>query len=120
MMLRLNAPLFFLMLVCSPAVAENPYSAKAYEPGCRIIAENSRPTEMMLAVQAGQCLGAVRTIGLLNPTLDRPRRYCAPPEVVLVQQIQAITKYMDTHPDRMSQDFVRVAVAALNETWPCQ
>jgi hypothetical protein len=116
---RLAVGACLLIASSSLASADNPYSAKAYETGCRIISENTRPSDLVLAVQAGQCLGAVRTLGLLNPTFDKSRRYCAPREVVLVEEIQTITKFMDSHPNNMNQDFVVVALAALTEAFPC-
>src|SRR5438105_10371576 len=75
---------FCLLISCSSfAAADDSFTAKAYEAGCRVIAENARPSDVVLAVKAGQCLGAVRTIELLNDSLERPRRYCAPREISL-------------------------------------
>lgn len=119
-MLRpLATSLCLLVYFSTLASAEILYSAKAYEAGCQLIAQNERPADLMLAVQAGECLGAVRTLGLLNLSFEKSRRYCAPREVVLVQQIRVISKFMESHPASQSQDFVRVAMTALSEAWPC-
>jgi hypothetical protein len=112
------------MSLSSVSCAENlysgtPYSAKAFEPGCRVIADAARPADIIQAANAGKCIGAVQAISLLNDVIKESMRPCLPRETTVVEQIKAITKFMDSHPERMNQDFVRVALLAFYETWPC-
>src|SRR5882757_2728177 len=97
-----------------------PYSAKAFEPGCRVIADATRPADIIQAANAGKCIGAVQAIALLNDLIQESMRHCVPKETTVVGQIKVITKFMDGHPERMNQDFVRVAMLAFYEAWPCR
>jgi hypothetical protein len=113
------------MSLSSIALAETPYagtpySAKAFEPGCRAIADATRPAGIIQAADAGKCIGAVQAIALLNDLITESMRPCVPKETTVVEQIKAITKFMDGHPERMNQDFVRVAMLAFYEAWPCR
>jgi hypothetical protein len=100
--------------------AGTPYSAKAFEPGCRVIADATRPADIIQAANAGKCIGAVQAITLLNDLIQESTRPCVPRETTVVEQIKAVTKFMDGHPERMNQDFVRVAMLAFYEAWPCR
>jgi hypothetical protein len=125
MIRRLLGALVLLMSLSSIAFAESPYSgtpysAKAFEPGCRVIADATRPADIIQAANAGKCIGAVQAIALLNDLIEKSMRHCVPTETTVVEQIKVITKFMDGHPERMNQDFVRVAMLAFYEAWPCR
>jgi hypothetical protein len=118
-MRRSLGALALLVAMSSISLAEDSTSARGFEAGCRVIADSTQPEGLVQAAKAGKCVGAIQAIALLNGLLETRFRHCAPKEATLVQEAKAITKFIYDHPKRMNQDFVRVALLALYEAWPC-
>jgi Ssp1 endopeptidase immunity protein Rap1a len=67
------------------------------------------------AFSAIQALGQWRYKGDAIPVLH----FCAPPKSTLLQYIKIFERYADTHPARLHEGYDRIAVAALQEAFPC-
>lgn len=52
-------------------------------------------------------------------TYDRPK-VCAPGAVTKGQALKVVVQYIDQRPARMHEDFMKLAVEALQAAWPCK
>lgn len=73
----------------------------------------------MSVMYQGACFGRITALDDLQPFLDEPIRYCAPKEVTIGQMIRVVVRHLETHPDRLHENFTRMAMLALKITWPC-
>jgi hypothetical protein len=74
--------------------------------------------------EASQCWGAFGAIQALSTWTYSNKSFpllyiCAPPESTLLQFIKIFEHYADTHPERLHEEYMRVAVDALREAFPC-
>jgi hypothetical protein len=71
---------------------------------------------------AGQCSGALDTIGVLLALVDNGKPVlgvCQPLKHSLVQWVNIFTDYAKRHPKRYQEPFAFVVLAALQEAYPC-
>ena len=109
-----------LILNCRIAVAQpNQYSANDIMPGCRDAAALiafSNPTNVSSDL-ASFCLGI--TVGLSY--LGRSDgTICLPVGVTREQAVRVVVQYIDGEPARMNENFVPLAIEALQAAWPCK
>lgn len=77
---------------------------------------------------AGQCWGAFDVIQRMTRHTTYGRdgmpvlmySICAPSEGTRTQLVSVFVSYAEKHPERLHEDFVRVATQALQEAFPCQ
>ena len=109
-----------LILNCRIAVAQpDQYSANTIMPGCREVAalipfSNSSNDRSDLAYF---CLGIV--IGLSYQGRS-DGTMCFPVGVTREQVVRAVVQYIDGQPKRMNENFVPLAIEALQSAWPCK
>src|SRR5208282_2034313 len=129
--LRIGAFLFagalLQLTLVQEAVAE-PYSAEEMLSECQALLSSARTTPDPGAVEldntfsTGSCWGAFLSIQQLV-TIKRAGaklpmfRVCVPEDATLVQIIQLFDVYARKHPERQSEPFTIVAVAALQEAY---
>lgn len=71
---------------------------------------------------AGQCSGALDTIGVLLALVDNGKPVlgvCQPLKHSLIQWVNIFTDYAKRHPKRYQEPFAFVMLAALQEAYPC-
>ena len=96
-------------------------SAKALMPGCRnFIKDGGWPTSqpaMLLSrpaqLQMSLCLDKVLRLEYAHPSICSPRHW------TIEQLVGVVVKYVDSRPARLHEDFTKLAIEALQATWPC-
>lgn len=94
-------------------------SGNSFERGCRMAIAREEASDLYEAARVGECLGAMRTISILNNYLDPRLKYCPPKGATTGQLIKIVLKYMDDHPEQMNKDFVHLSLIAINSVWAC-
>ncbi len=109
-----------LILNCRTTVAQPvQYSADYMMPGCRDVAALipfSNPSEERNDL-AYFCLGIVVGLSYLGRS---DGSICLPVGVTREQAVRAVVEYIDGHPTRMNENFVPLAIEALQAVWPCK
>jgi hypothetical protein len=98
---------------------QDQYSANSIMPGCREIAalmpfSNHSDDRNDLA---SFCLGIV--VGLSYQG-RQDGTMCFPVGVTREQVVRAVVQYIDGQPARMNENFVPLAIEALQSAWPCK
>ncbi len=104
-------------------------SARIYYPSCLAaadIVQGKRPAAdsdeaAKQLNRAALCFGAVTAISSLEPLFKNEFAACPPAgsQVTSSQMVTIITTYLKSHPEKLNENFHRVAAAALAATWPC-
>src|SRR5262245_28168327 len=126
MQLMLVGALTALTITAANAAAEDILTSANYIlPGCKAFLDRGNNTDLM---KQGFCMGMV--VGLSSMHLLEEARqqgkvaatYCfdMPDGVSPEQAIKVIIKYADLYPEQLHYSFVRIALTALHEAWPCK
>jgi hypothetical protein len=99
-----------ILTSCVTVHAEDSLNAKGYLAGCRDYLNHEGN------VFSGRCVGFVEGVSVLNDT----GVFCAPQFATTDQFIRLIVLYVEDRPDRMSEDFRKLAVEALQKSFPCR
>jgi hypothetical protein len=95
-------------------------SANSMMPGCQQFVEppKGEPTPVDF-VRRGHCAGLVE--GLTYAAYaSGGRETCRPPSTVTnAQLVRVVLTYIERRPQRMHEDFRKLALEALHEAWPC-
>ena len=94
-------------------------SANAIMPGCVVDLTPAprRRGPVPTPVEAGECLGEVDGI------VETARKFgevCPPPDVTTGQAVHVVVQYINARPERMHEQFSRLALEALTAAWPCK
>lgn len=92
-----------------------PRSGNDFIDGCRASTLNNNER---LALQ-GQCLGMIGAVLDFNSLYDM-KLYCMPLSVTVGQAGRVLVRYMDTHPARLNEPALVLAISAFQEAWPCK
>jgi hypothetical protein len=65
------------------------------------------------AHEAGQCIGFLNAIAVLNP------HSCTPINTGSGQLVTVFVKYVKAHPETLRHEASRTAMSAFAESWPC-
>ena len=79
--------------------------------------QNMGKTEPVRLAAAGVCVGVV--FGVLED-LRSMKFACPPKDITNPQLIRTLLSEIERHPDRMKEDFVVRARAAMIKSWPCR
>jgi hypothetical protein len=60
-------------------------------------------------------MGTVFTLMQLGPAI----KVCPPSNSTNYQGVRVVLKFMDDRPERLNEEFVGLAVDALQKVWPC-
>jgi hypothetical protein len=108
------------ILNCRIAFAQqDQYSANFIMPGCRegaALIPFSNPSNDLNDL-ASFCLGII--VGLSYSGRSHGT-ICMPVSVTREQAVRAVVQYIDGQPSRMNENFVPLAIEALQATWPCK
>ena len=109
-----------LIVNCRIAVAQpDQYSANFIIPGCRQVAALipfSNPSNDRSDL-ASFCLGII--VGLSYSGRSHGT-ICMPVGVTREQAVHVVVQYIDGQPARMNENFVPLAIEALQAAWPCK
>ena len=101
-----------LLALTMPASAADP--ANLILPGCKVFLSATTPMEHL---SAGRCMGMVEGIAFMGFT---EHLFCTPKEVTSGQALTVVIRYIEARPERMHEDFQKLALEALRTTWPCK
>jgi hypothetical protein len=109
-----------LILNCHIAFAQrDQYSANDIMPGCRDAAALitfSNPSNEYSDL-AHFCLGIIVGLSYLGRS---DATICVPVGVTREQAVRLVVQYVDGQPARMNENFVPLAIEALQAAWPCK
>jgi len=109
-----------LILNCRITFAQqDQYSANFVMPGCREAAaliRLSTPSNDYTEL-ASFCLGIIVGLSYLGRS---DGTMCFPIDVTREQTVRAVVQYIDGQPSRMNENFVPLAIEALQAAWPCR
>jgi len=69
---------------------------------------------------SGLCAGIVGTLFQVGPVLRAELAFCPPEGTNIFQATRVVIKYIETHPERRSEDIEVLAANALRAAWPCR
>jgi Rap1a immunity proteins len=93
----------------APPVKDNDEVARAATAGCHNALKKSDPEPF----EFGLCLGVLKGLHYLSSDV------CVPPAVSLEDVAGVVSRYLDTHPERIDQDFRETSLEAMRSAWPC-
>jgi hypothetical protein len=101
-----------LLALTMPASAQDINSANYYLSGCKgFLDRESAPTLMQ-----GRCTGFIDGLGHGIVGKD----FCPPNGVTNRQSVAVVVKYIEARPERMHENFAKLAREALMAAWPCK
>ena len=103
-----------LLLSSEAAMGQSPQfdgSANYVMPGCRhyVAFATSEP------FLQGMCVGTI----LAAIAVGRNYQICLPTGTTIDQRIRVVAQYVDSQPARLHEDFLSLAIEALQKAWPC-
>lgn len=112
---------------CLVAVTARTQTAAEMLSSCRPVAKADISGDYAAFTQnfeTGQCWGAFSVIQQTarwgKADQDRLLGVCAPAKSRLSQFIAVFVHYAENHPERLHEDFVRIAYDSLREAFPCR
>ena len=103
-----------LMLNGGAALAKGVDSADYVMPGCRAFLVTGSNKEL------GRKPFCVGLIGLISGIAHMSKDICAPDGVTQEQAVRVVVQYIDSRPERMHEDFKKLALEAMKAAWPCK
>jgi hypothetical protein len=79
----------------------------------------SAPEDAMIQ---GFCLGAIAGVSFLAAASTKNTQYpiCVPENAPRGQVVSVVVRYLQTHPERLNDDFLWLVMNAQREAWPCR
>src|SRR5262245_17285156 len=112
-----------LIVSASEAAAQAPAldtSANAIFRGCKALVEGQTRNAQLYAL-GNYCGGIVIGLASVGQHLSPPEwQSCAPATSEARQLAQVVVNYIETHPERMREDFRRLTLEAFHDAWPCK
>jgi hypothetical protein len=69
---------------------------------------------------AGACEGMIETAMVFAPNMPADSRGCPPAQGSVLESAKVMLRYLDNHPDRLSEAGITLAIESFRDTWPCQ
>jgi hypothetical protein len=91
-------------------------------PYCRDAVNNKAPALTMDAILQGMCVGIVDGIEFTMseyPPDEKDLAVCPPNDLTLKEIVLVVIKYIDERPERMNENFKKLAIEAIHDAWPC-
>jgi hypothetical protein len=104
-----------LTLNTSAVAAEDSRSAASMLPHCKAWLDPSTRDAI-----GGGCIGIVGTLSFVSRVLDEGLKFCHPSAVSPEQMLGKVIEFVETHPERVQEDFRLLALTAMHDAWPCQ
>lgn len=130
MIVCVAAAAFAMTTLDAPRAAEDVHSARSMLPFCKL-SERQSMASSRNAMMYGQCFGMVSGVVMMTEVLRQARAtgkaeldpmLCVdiPPNTTILQLIDAVVKYGESHPDQTGERFEAVAFGAFRSAWPCR
>ena len=114
------AALAVAALMTTPAFATKLDSSASYFlTRCRAVVDHHTDRLFDTGICAGVMVGLHDTSLLLPIPSDHPLRSCLPESVTVERSIGVVVHWLDRHPERWDENFMKLAMSALHEAWPC-
>jgi Rap1a immunity proteins len=95
-------------------------SANSIYRGCKAFVEGHPTTDAELAILGNYCSGILYALGGVGEYLTNLEwRFCAPENSPASQKARVVVKFLEEYPERMNEDFRRLALEAFHRAWPC-
>jgi Rap1a immunity proteins len=111
-----------IVLATSALAQEDKFSANSMLPYCRAALNNQAPVVASEAIMQGMCIAIVDVIDFMMsnyPPEEQGYRSCPPADMTLRETVQVVITYIDARPERMHENFKKLAVEAIHDAWPC-
>jgi hypothetical protein len=66
------------------------------------------------------CAGELRALAYVSHVLAPELRSCVPGNLSNGQLVAVAIQYVEQHPSQMNDDFMKLALQAYRQTWPCE
>jgi hypothetical protein len=110
---------FWIALIQTAVAQEtNPYSGFFSLPACKAYADPKASFRMRL--EGNFCAGQLRALAYVSHVLSPDLRSCVPDNLPNGQLAMVAIRFLETHPERMNEDFMALAMQAFREAWPCK
>jgi hypothetical protein len=114
----------------SAAIEEDVHSAQRMLPYCKLTSKQTMANTRN-ALMYGQCFGVISGIVLMSELLRQAAAagkaeldpaLCVeiPGDTTILQLVDAVVKYGESHPDQTSERFEVLAFSAFRNAWPCR
>jgi hypothetical protein len=125
----LCAALTALAITPANAAGEDVHSARSMLPFCRLSSKQTMANARN-ALMYGQCFGMISGVVMMTEVLRQARAngkaeldpvLCVeiPGNTTILQLIDTVVKYGESHPDQAGERFEAVAFGAFRDAWPC-
>jgi len=112
------------------AVEEDVHSARRMLPYCKLTSKQTMANTRN-ALMYGQCFGVISGIVLMTELLrqaesagkaelDPALCVAIPGDTTIVQVVDAVVRYAESHPDQTRERFEVLAFSAFRDAWPCR
>ena len=125
----LRVALIALAIAPVTAAGEDVHSAHSMLPFCKLSSKQTMANSRN-ALMYGQCFGMISGIVMMTEVLRQARAsgkaeldpvLCVeiPGDTTILQLIDTVVKYSESHPDQAGERFEAVAFGAFRDAWPC-
>jgi Rap1a immunity proteins len=97
--------------------APNTYSGYSTLPECKAFADEHANLGQRAAGYF--CAGELRALAYVSHVLTPELRSCVPANLSNGQLVAVAIQYIEQHPSQMNDDFMKLALQAYRQTWPC-
>jgi len=115
------------LLFCSQAHAESPpdmQSANFLMLGCETYYLRTAGQDMVVPEKYGivgvRCSGIVEALMTVASVMEPGVRFCPPSSANTDQGLSVVVSYIRSIPQRTHENFVHLALEALQKAWPCR
>jgi hypothetical protein len=119
----------FTITTANAAVVEDVHNARSMLPYCKLTSKQTMANTRN-ALMYGQCFGIISGVVMMmevlrqaqaagKAELDPALCVAIPGDTTILQLVDAVVNYGDTHPDQTGERLEVVAFAAFREAWPC-
>jgi len=105
----------------APAIAADPdiNSANYLMPGCKALVALANSGRTADLAGSGVCVGTINTLRTLS-VAGLLHSVCIPQHATNGQVARVVVQYIDAQPARWHENFIALAIEALDKAWPCQ
>lgn len=111
-----------LMMAGGGLAQEDKHSANYMLPYCRAAVNKEEITRPADGVVRGVCIGLIEAIDFMlseYPPEEKEKNSCPPAGVPLDQTVRVVITYIEARPQRMNENFKKLAMEAIHDAWPC-
>lgn len=107
----------FMALAFTAAARAYDNSANGMLRSCKEMIDLSTTNRPRNVFDLAYCMGLVEGLGfMLNAAIGT----CKPNEVTTEQAMRVIARYIEARPQRMHEEFRKLAIEAMEAAWPCK